>query len=107
MRAFALVPAWLVILPATCVGGEHRYSPAPDLPGIVQFSHSWAPAAAAPGALSEPLRLFQRTVCVRQPLWPELSDLFLFRLVVRLLPCRTWILQRWRVPALQPEFLSV
>jgi len=48
MKAFGLVSAWLAIFAAPCMASEQRYTPPLDVPGIVQFSFSWAPLPLLP-----------------------------------------------------------
>ena len=107
MKVFALVPVWLAVMAVTCAGNELPYTPVTDAPGIVQFSYSFSPLPPAAATLSESLRLFRWTLRVRQPLRPQLSGLFLLRVVIRLLPYRARLLQCRRVPALQPALFSV
>jgi len=107
MRAFALVSVSLLILASRCVGGEQRYSLAPDLPGIVQFSYSWTPLPLLPARFQNHCGYFNGQYLCANHCGPNYQIYFLLRSVVRLLPHWTWILQRWRFSPLQPKFVSI
>ena len=104
MTVLALVSVWLAILVTTCVGGEQRYSLAPDLPGIVQFSYSWSPLPLLPTRFQNHCGYIGGQY-VSNHCGPSYQIYFCSGR--SLLSHWTWILQRWRFSPLQPKFVSI